>query len=156
MSLNHQIARSHLESLVEGVGNQHKATADAEDDYLFKFGDSSFFARVDGPFEPFIRVYSVVAKKVEPKIELYELLNKVNSALFCVRALMVQNEILIEADRPALMVSQEDFEIMCGFVAVASDQFGPSLLRVSGGSPFFEFEASPNSRGRVNPYRDYI
>jgi hypothetical protein len=48
MSLNHRIARSHFESLIEELTGVDNAVPDRDGDYLINTQSSGFFARVEG------------------------------------------------------------------------------------------------------------
>ena len=48
MGLNNDIARSHLETLIERISGVEKATPDEQGNYFIKTESAGFFARVDG------------------------------------------------------------------------------------------------------------
>ncbi len=143
MGLNNDIARSHLETLIERVAGVEKATADSDGDYFVKTENAGFYARVDGDDVPVIRVFSVVAKDIEKSPELLESLNQINSSLSFVRTMWLANQVLFGGESLAMSTDVNDFSQLCRTVAMASDHFGPKLVADHGGKPFFEQTKEP-------------
>lgn len=138
MALNNDIARSHLETLIERISGQEKAVPDEQGMYFVKTGGAGFFARVDGDEVPLIRVFSVVAKEVEKSPELLESLNEINGALSFVRTMWSGGQVMIGGESIALSTDLTEFTQICRTVAMASDHFGPQIVQQHGGKPFFE------------------
>ena len=138
MGLNNDIARSHLETLIERVSGQEKAVPDEQGMYFVKTGGAGFFARVDGDEIPVIRVFSVVAKEIEKSPELFESLNEINGALSFVRTMWSGGQVMIGGESIALSTDLTEFTQICRTVAMASDHFGPQIVQQHGGKPFFE------------------
>lgn len=146
MSLENSIARSHLETLIEQLTGVPKAKPDADGDYFIPVQQSGFFARVDGNEKPVFRLFSVVAADVAASNELFAELNEINTRLTFLRAMYVQQQVLIEGELLAMTSTPQDFREVCVRVAQASDHFGPSLLERFGGRPRFEESKTPGYR----------
>ena len=138
MSLQLDIARSHLETLVERISGVERAVPDAEGDYLVRTEHARFFARVDGDQQPVIRVYSVIAKDVTKTPELLDALNNINMHLSFLRTVWINGQVLMEADLFAMAADTAGFAEACRRVASASDHFGPGLIEHFGGVAQFE------------------
>jgi hypothetical protein len=138
VGLNNDIARSHLETLIERISGVEKATPDEQGNYFIKTESAGFFARVDGDEVPVIRVFSVVARDVEKTPELLESLNDINGALSFVRTSWAGKQVLIGGESLAMSTDANEFSQVCRTVAMASDHFGPQLVQAHGGKPFFE------------------
>lgn len=138
MPLSADIARSHLETLIERITGIPKATPDEDGDYLIPTVQAGFFARVDGTDKPVFRVYSVVSDGVEKTPELLDMLNDINSRLAFLRVMWVREQVMMESEMLALTADIEDFLQVCQRIASASDQFGPELIRRFGGRSLFE------------------
>jgi hypothetical protein len=143
VGLNNDIARSHLETLIERVANIEKAAPDADGDYFVKTENAGFYARVDGEDVPVIRVFSVVAKEIAKSPELLEQLNEINSSLSFVRTMWLAEQVLFGGESLALSTDVNDFSQLCRTVAMASDHFGPRIVQQHGGKPFFEQTKEP-------------
>jgi hypothetical protein len=138
VGLNNDIARSHLETLLERISGQEKAVPDAQGQYFVRTEGAGFFARVEGEDVPVIRVFSVVAKDVAKSPELLESLNEINGALSFVRTMWSAGQVMIEGESIALSTDLSEFTQICRTVAMASDHFGPQIVQQHGGKPFFE------------------
>ena len=138
MSLQHRIARSHLETLIEELTGIHKAEPDRDDDYFISTQSSGFYARVEGNEPATFRLFSVVVADVEASAGLFEAVNEINTRLNFLRAMYVDEQVLIEGDLLAMTASSHDFLEVCRRIAHASDHFGPDLLTRFGGRPLFE------------------
>ncbi|CAB4814727.1 MAG: hypothetical protein F2873_06955 [Actinobacteria bacterium] len=138
MSLPLDIARSHLETLIERLTRSEKAVPDKEGDYLVVTERAQFFARVDGPEQPVIRLFSVMARNIDKTPELLEALNSINSHLTFLRTMWIEQQVLMEADLLAMSSDIGDFADACRRVALTSDHFGPDLIKSFGGEPMFE------------------
>jgi len=123
MSLPLDIARSHLETLIERLTRSDKAVPDKQGDYLVVTEHAQFFARVDGPEQPVIRLYSVMAKNIDKTPELLEALNSINSHLTFLRTMWIEQQVLMEADLLAMSSDIGDFADACRRVALTSDHF---------------------------------
>lgn len=143
MGLPRDIARSHLETLVEGLTGTEKAVADQQGDYFIRTESAGFFARIDGDEPPVIRVYAVVAAEVEKSPDLLESLNDINTSLSFVRTMWVNGQVLFEGESLALSTETTDFTQICRTVAMAADRFGPELISRFGGRPFFQATKEP-------------
>jgi hypothetical protein len=143
MSLQLDIARSHLETLIERLTQTEKAMPDREGDYLVAVEHAKFYARVDGDQQPVIRVFSVLASKVGKTPELLDALNSINSHLTFLRTMWINEQVLMEADLLALSSDTADFADACRRIATASDHFGPDLIKTFGGVPYFEANKEP-------------
>lgn len=143
MGLNNDIARSHLETLIERVSGQEKAMPDEQGMYFVKSGGAGFFARVDGEEVPLIRVFSVVATEIEKSPALLESLNEINGALSFVRTMWAGNQVMIGGESIALSTDLTEFTQICRTVAMASDHFGPQIVQQHGGKPLFEESKGP-------------
>ncbi len=144
VGLNNDIARSHLETLIERLtGIEKAAPADGGGDYFIKIENAGFFARVDGDEVPVIRVFSVVAKDVEKKPELLESLNEINGSLSFVRTMWMGQQVMFVGESLALNTDVAEFSQLCRTVAMASDHFGPQIVQAHGGKPFFEESKDP-------------
>lgn len=124
--------------MIERITGSEKAVPDPQGDYLIKTEGAGFFARVDGEEPPVIRVFSVVAAKVDKTPELFEALNSINTQLVFARTMWVEGQILFEGESLAMSTEDADFAQICRTIAMASDRFGPQLLQQFGGKPFFE------------------
>lgn len=138
MSLPLDIARSHLETLIERVSGMPKAVADEDGDYPFAVAHARFFARVDGSAQPVIRVFAVVSNKVDKTPELLDTLNSINTHLVGVRTMWINDQVLFEADLRAMSADTVAFGEACQLVASTADHFGPPLVQNFGGEAFFE------------------
>lgn len=143
VGLNNDIARSHLETLLERISGQEKAVPDEQGTYFVQTGGAGFFARVDGDDVPVIRVFSVVAKEIEKSPELLESLNEINGALSFVRTTWSGGQVMIGGESIALSTDLNEFSQICRTVAMASDHFGPQIVQQHGGKPFFEQSKEP-------------
>jgi hypothetical protein len=143
VGLNNDIARSHLETLIERITGIEKAAPAESGDYFIKTENAGFFARVDGDDVPVIRVFSVVAKDVEKTPELLESLNEINGSLTFVRTMWMGKQVLVEGEALALSTDVSEFSQICQTVAMASDHFGPKIVAAHGGKPFFEQTKEP-------------
>ena len=138
MSLNHDIARSHLETLIERITGIEKALPDQDGDYFIRTANAGFYTRVDGDEPPVFRVFTVVVDKVDKTPELLDALNDINKRLTFLRAMWAGNQIMIEGETLGLTATIEDFDAICGRLSGATDHFGAELIDRFGGQPFFE------------------
>lgn len=143
VGLNNDIARSHLETLIERITGIEKAAPADSGEYFIKIENAGFFARVDGDEVPVIRVFSVVAKDVEKKPELLESLNEINGSLSFVRTMWMGQQVMFVGESLALNTDVAEFSQLCRTVAMASDHFGPQIVQAHGGKPFFEESKDP-------------
>lgn len=143
MALQKDIARSHLETLIERFTGMEKALPDQEGDYFIPTQSAGFFARVDGEDLPVIRLYSIIAADLPPSPELFEALNEINTQLVLLRAMHLSQQVLIEGEVPALRADLEDFRSILQRVAHASDYFGPQVIEQFGGKSLFEASKAP-------------
>ena len=138
MGLQHDIARSHLETLIEQITGIEKAEPDADGDYRLPTERASFFARVMGESQPVFQLYSVVASGLEHTPDLFEALNELNTQLVFARAMVVDGQVMIESEVLAMSADQSVFRNLCRRIATASDNFGPTLVDRFGGESDFE------------------
>jgi hypothetical protein len=142
MPLQIDIARSHLETLIERLTDAPRAVPDGDGDYVLTAGGASFMARVDGLDRPVIRVFSIVAAEVDGSPDLFEALNEINSRLTFLRIMWVRGQIMMESEMLAFTADMADFYEVCSRIGSASDHFGPTLLeRFGGRSPYAESKA---------------
>ena len=144
MSLQTDIAKSHLETLIENLTGVVKAAPDIEGDYAVRLNGATFWARIDGNDQPICRVYAIISDQVVKSAELLDALNSINSRLIFLRALWVNGQILMEGNFLALTMDVEDFETLCLNIATATDTFGGRLVEEFGGEPRFK-ESQDNS-----------
>jgi hypothetical protein len=156
MALQHDIARSHLETLIEQLTGIPKAEPDPEGDYALHIAGSGFFARVDGEQPALFRLYSVVAEQLEPSAELFESLNGINLRLSFLRAMYVNGQVMIEGDLLAMTSTRDDFREVCLRIAQASDHFAPQLIDRFGGTPVFEDSKSAGYSTPAPPIPGYL
>lgn len=143
MSLQTEIAASHLETLIERLTGVHKATPDAEGDYSVHFRGATFMSRIDGGETPICRVYAIISDGVEKTTELLEALNAINSRLTFLRIIWVHNQILLEGNHLALTMDEAEFTAICDDIAGAANAFGDRLVADFGGtSRFKEYQGS--------------
>ena len=143
VTLQRDIARSHLETLIERLIDIEKAVPDPDGDFFIPSQGAGFFARVDGDDVPLIRLFSVIAKNVPSTTGLLEEINKINTQLSFLRAMHIGEQILFEGEMLAMRADLEDFRSICQRIAHASDHFGPRLIEQFGGQPFFETTKTP-------------
>lgn len=156
MALQRDIARSHLETLIERLTGVDKALPDADGDYFIPTQSAGFFARVDGDDAPVIRLFSVIATDVAPSPELFEAVNSMNTKLSFLRAMHVSEQVLIEGEVLALRADLEDFRSICQRVAHASDHFGPQVIEQFGGKALFDESKSPDYTTPDPPVPGYL
>ena len=137
MSQQLDIARSHLETMVERVTGLDKAMPDHDGDYFVKTHQGGFYARVDGDEMPILRVFTVISKDISCSADLLEELNAINCRLTFPRAIWVQQQVLMETNATALETTTHQFNLLCAEVASASEEFGPQILHKFGGTPSF-------------------
>ena len=138
MSLQTDIAMSHLETLIENLTGVTKAAPDSEGDYSLHIKGATFWARIDGDDQPICRVYAIISDQVAKVPELLDVLNTINSRLIFLRALWVNGQILMEGNCLALTMDIEDFNLLCQNIASAVDTFGDRLVGEFGGVPCFK------------------
>lgn len=138
MALQQDIARSHLETLIERITGVDRAVPDRDGDYLIRTQSAGFYARVDGADSPIFRVFSIVVDQVDKSPELFETLNDINAQLAFLRSMWIRGQVLIEGEMLALSAELADFDEVCRRVALATDRFGPELVARHGGKLFFE------------------
>ena len=133
MSLQTDIAMSHLETLIENLTGVTKAAPDSEGDYSLHIKGATFWARIDGDDQPICRVFAIISDQVAKVPELLDVLNTINSRLVFLRALWVNGQILMEGNCLALTMDVEDFNLLCQNIAMAVDTFGDRLVSEFGG-----------------------
>ena len=138
MSLQTDIAMSHLETLIENLTGATKAAPDSEGDYSLHIKGATFWARIDGDDQPICRVYAIISDQVTKVPELLDVLNTINSRLVFLRVLWVNRQILMEGNCLALTMDVEDFNSLCQNIASAVDTFGDRLVGEFGGVPCFK------------------
>jgi hypothetical protein len=138
MSLQTDIAMSHLETLIENLTGATKAAPDSEGDYSLHIKGATFWARIDGDDQPICRVYAIISDRVTKVPELLDVLNTINSRLIFLRVLWVNGQILMEGNCLALTMDVEDFNSLCQNIASAVDTFGDRLIGEFGGVPCFK------------------
>jgi hypothetical protein len=138
MSLQTDIAMSHLETLIENLTGANKAAPDSEGDYSLHIKGATFWARIDGDDQPICRVYAIISDQVTKVPELLDVLNTINSRLIFLRVLWVNGQILMEGNCLALTMDVEDFNSLCQNIASAVDTFGDRLVGEFGGVPCFK------------------
>ncbi|MEY4371706.1 MAG: hypothetical protein RL219_475 [Actinomycetota bacterium] len=156
MTLQLDIARSHLETMIERLTNIPKATADDDGDYMVPAEHARFFARVDGEDQPVIRVFSVIASNVTKTPDLLDAINSINSHLAFLRTMWINGQVLMEADLIAFSADTASFADSCRRVAIASDHFGPELIAKFGGEPQFERSKEPGYAPEKPAYFGYL
>jgi hypothetical protein len=138
VGLQQDIARSHLETLIERIAGIEKAVPDQDGDYFIRTEKAGFFARVDGEDPPVIRVFSIVANEIDKSPDLLDSLNEINTQLSFLRSMWIRQQVLIEGETLALTTGMAEFAEICRRVASATDYFGPGLIGRFGGQSFFE------------------
>ncbi|MFZ9444429.1 MAG: T3SS (YopN, CesT) and YbjN peptide-binding chaperone 1 [Ilumatobacteraceae bacterium] len=138
MSLQTDIARSHLETLIERLTGIHKAAPDFEGDYSVHLRGATFWTRIDGDEVPICRVFAIISDGAEKTSELLDALNSINTRLSFLRAIWVRNQILIEGNHLALTMDEVEFTLLCNDIADASNAFGDRLVADFGGTPHFK------------------
>ena len=137
MSQQLDIARSHLETMVERITRSDKVMPDHDGDYFVKTRHGGFYARVDGVEIPILRVFAVISKDINCSADLLEELNAINCRLTFPRVMWVQKQVLMETNAIALETTTNEFHIMCSEVGSASEAFGPQILHKFGGTASF-------------------
>jgi len=137
-SLSHDIARSHLETLIERITGVSRAVPDEDNDYPIRIEGAAFYARIDGDQVPIIRLFSVVAAGVMLSSEVLEAVNSINTQLTFLRAVWVSGQVIIEGESVATRTDTDDFFELCRRVADATDHFGPQIVAEFGGEARFE------------------
>lgn len=143
MSLQTDIAESHLETLIERLTGVHKATPDAEGDYSVDLRGATFMTRIDGDDTPICRIYVIISDGVEKTSELLDALNAINTRLIYLRIIWVQSQILLEGNHLALTMDETEFAAICNDITNAANAFGDALVADFGGTA--RFEASQDS-----------
>ena len=143
VSLQTDIAASHLETLIERLTGVHKAVPDAEGDYAVHLRGATFMTRIDGDDEPICRVYAIISDGVEKTSELLDALNAINTRLVYLRIIWVRSQILLEGNHLALNMDETEFAAMCNDIANAANAFGDALVSDFGGAA--RFKASQDS-----------
>jgi hypothetical protein len=143
VSLQTEIAASHLETLIERLTGVHKAVPDAEGDYSVHLRGATFMTRIDGDDQPICRIYAVISDGVEKTSELLEALNAINTRLTFLRIIWVRNQILMEGNHLALTMDESEFAAKCNDIANAANAFGDALVSDFGGTA--RFKASQDS-----------
>ena len=137
MSQQLDIARSHLETMVERVTGLDKAMPDHDGDYFVKTHQGGFYARVDGDEMPILRVFTVISKDISCSADLLDELNTINCRLTFLRITWFGRQVMMGTSSVALGTTTDQFHMMCSEVASASETFGPQILHRFGGTPFF-------------------
>lgn len=127
---NKKSFESVLDAISEGL-----ISRDPDGDYVINYGGATFYARIVGEVKSTVQIFSVVASNLPGIPELFEYLNRVNSALFFVRAFHFGDQVLIETDINLGDVGPTSFHDLCRQVAIASDQIADELIS--------EFQATP-------------
>lgn len=156
MTLQLDIARSHLETLIERLTKIEKAAPDHDGDYVVPTEHAQFYARVDGEEHPVIRVFSVIASNITKTPDLLDAINSINSHLTFLRTMWINDQVLMEADLVAFSADIANFADSCRRVAIASDHFGPQLIAKFGGEPHFERSKEPGYSPEVPAYFGYL
>lgn len=143
VSLQTDIATSHLETLIERLTGHHKAVPDAEGDYSVHLRGATFMTRIDGDDAPICRIYAIISDGVEKTSELLEALNAINVRLTFLRIIWVRNQILLEGNHLALTMDEAVFAAKCNDIANAATAFGDALVTDFGGTA--RFKASQDS-----------
>lgn len=138
MSLQTDIAASHLETLIERLTGLHKAVPDAEGDYEVHLRGATFMTRIDGDDTPVCRVYAIISDGVEKTNELLDALNAINTRLVYLRIIWVRSQILLEGNHLALTMDEAEFSAMCNDIANAASAFGDALVAEFGGTARFK------------------
>lgn len=137
MSQQLDVARSHLETIVERVTRSDKVMPDHDGDYFVKTRHGGCYARVDGVEMPILRVFTVISRDISCSADLLEELNAINCRLTFPRVMWVQKQVLMETNAIALETTTNEFHIMCSEVGSASEAFGPQILHRFGGTASF-------------------
>lgn len=153
MSLQMDIARSHLETLIERLTGITKAIHDEDGDYPFSLAHARFFARVDGDAQPVFRIFVIPVRNVDKSPELLDALNSINTHLVGLRIMWIDRQVLLEADLRAMSADIAAFGEACQLVAATADHFGPALVENFGGEPFFEVS---KETGYEPPHPNYV
>jgi hypothetical protein len=143
VSLQTDIAESHLETLIERLTGVHKATPDAEGDYSVDLRGATFMTRIDGDDTPICRIYVIISDGVEKTSELLDALNAINKRLIYLRIIWVQSQILLEGNHLALTMDETEFTAICNDITNAANAFGDALVADFGGTA--RFKASQDS-----------
>jgi len=138
VSLQTDIAASHLETLIERLTGVHKAVPDAEGDYSVHLRGATFMTRIDGDDLPICRIYAIISDGVEKTSELLEALNAINVRLTFLRIIWVHNQILLEGNHLALTMDEAEFAAKCNDIANAANAFGDALVTDFGGTARFK------------------
>lgn len=138
VSLQTDIATSHLETLIERLTGVPKAVPDAEGDYPVSLLGTTFWSRIDGDETPICRVFAIISNGVDKTNELLDALNAINTRLTFLRVIWVRNQILLEANHLALAMDEIEFNTVCNDIAMAANAFGDQLVADFGGTSGFK------------------
>ncbi len=142
MSQHLDVARSHLETMIERVTGSEKAVHDHDGNYHLDTPAGRFFTRVVGSGPPILQVWAVISDGVECSEALLTELNAINCRLSFTRIIWIDGQILMETNALAFDTTTTEFDMMCDEVASTSAAFGPDLVATFGGRPVFVVEES--------------
>lgn len=111
---------------------------DDDGDIALRRGPVLFFVRLLDGEPPLVRLFSVVAERVPPSPQLFELLNDVNAENLLVRFFWAGGDVLVVRDLTTDTMEVVDLARSCDAVAAAAEQYQARFLDQVGGSSGFD------------------
>lgn len=142
------MVRSHVERLLQDEFELPRVEPDADGDYGFRHGSAGYFVRVVEGDPVVVRVFAVAVVAIKRSARLLAELNSVNSRLVFGRVYWAADMIMVEHSLLAVSVDRETLARAARAVATVSDDLGPMLATVYGGTTAFP---APERAGAVDP-----
>jgi len=125
---------AHVERLLKRATGIDELKTDEKGEWLgFPFGRIVEHVRVVDYEQPRAFIYGIVATGVEPKPELFEYLNEVNSQIRYCRAYLLQGTVYVEIELLGEALDYDEFDNAMTSIANAGNTFGPVLVERFGG-----------------------
>ena len=151
---------AHVERLLKRATGIDELKTDDKGEWLgFPFGRVLEFVHVVDYEQPRAFIYGIVVNNVEPKPELYEYLNDVNSQIRYCRAYLLQGTVYFEIELLGEALDYDEFDNAMTAIAGFGNHFGPLIVERFGGEmPVAPPEEQPGKTeptegdDRVGPY----
>ena len=136
------MARTHVESLLENFLGQQKVEPDVDGDYLLRFRSAAYYVRVVDAERPVVQVFSIAPGEVAATPELLDELHVVNADIRFARIFHVRDQVLVETDIMAEALDPAGFESAGRGVASITDYLAAGLNQRYGHRLMIQDQAS--------------
>jgi hypothetical protein len=132
------VIRPYLERLLGEWLEEPLAAPDENGRYHVRVNTSGFIVEIV-EFEPtLVRMWSPVVVRLEPSLELFQLLNSLNADGLGLRIFHKQDQVILATELVAETLDARELHFACHLLAGAAERLGPELVALYGGETLFD------------------